>query len=227
MNSLCGAISALRPMTGPTLVSFQDPSMLPVEGSCANLIGQRRDPDGATLSRGQGQHREGDGAGPALSSCPSSPPACSLEAASSADPARVKPGGVSAVPLTTLFSSLSRSELTLTWGPIPCPGANSPGLFLLPSPDPHRGSLMHPACPRPSHTVRSWTGHLCLEIFPSGWPTASCPTRSLKPNFFLFPPNLVLPTVPISVLPPQPPLTQSRNDGASLTLYTSVTIKSC
>ena len=74
--------------------------MLPMEGSHVNLIGQRRGSDWAMLTSGQGQCMEGDGAGPALSSCPSAPRACSPEEVSSANPAWVKPGQEEAGGLT-------------------------------------------------------------------------------------------------------------------------------
>ena len=79
---------------------------------------------------------------------------------------------------------------------------------------------MHPACPRPGHTGLSWTGHPCLLDL-SLWGSCSLlPLKKFKTKPFTFPSNVVLPTVPISVLPLQLPLTQIRNKGASLTLLT-------
>ena len=72
--------------------SFWDPSTLPKEGGCVDLIGQRWDSVWATLTSGQGQCLGGDDTGPALSFHSSSRPTCSQEAVSSADPVRVKLG---------------------------------------------------------------------------------------------------------------------------------------
>lgn len=68
------------------------PLLLPKEGGCVDLIGQRWNTVWATLTSGRGQCLGGDDAGPALSFHPSSPPACSQEAVSSADPVRVRSG---------------------------------------------------------------------------------------------------------------------------------------
>lgn len=77
-----------------------------------------------------------------------------------------------------------------------------------------------------------------LWIFPSGVTVASAlrvahgllPLDMSKAEPITIPSDLLLPTVPVSVLTPQHPLPQIRNKGVSLTLPppdTPWTIKSC
>ena len=220
------------PQDRPTSGVLPRPSTLPQEGSCVDLTGQRRDTNAATLTSGQGQRMEGEGAGPALPSTPPLP-ACSQEASQLCRPSchDARAG----IPHSPHRPPLSLSPCVSSLTPMGQPTVYM--LMAFSSHDPYGGSLMCPVC------SKCWTHSAELDRLPHlldlsvGGSCRLCPLGGPQPPTlhkfkgepFIFLSDSLLPMIPFSVFPHSTCSPQSLTGGHPClpSPYTPEATKSC